>query len=405
MVIETGVGPDVAPRRRSYMIFLRFLILLCLLFMAPVMASEIRVGVMTMQPGGIFWERFGHNAIVIDDGKQALSYNFGFFDLSEPGFTRNFIAGRMNYILAALPLEQDLAYYRQAGRGVSIQWLNLSESQKARINRRLQYLAKPENARYRYDYYTNNCATQVRDVLDETLDGRLDRLLSASSHGNTYRSESVRLAWPAKWMALGFDLGMSGNGDKPLSKWQEAFIPMLLARSLSGISLQDGLPLVANTQSILPHRLAQPPDELPQWSLAAMAIGLALAGLFAWSGRKPALQSTLMLGFWLLSGLLGSVMLALWAGTGHVYTHGNENLLLFSPLAWLAFALHFASNRSVRWRKAYQLTVTALAVMAVLAVILKFMPFSAQQNLNWILMTLPLHWLIARRMRLPEGQK
>jgi hypothetical protein len=43
--------------------------------------------------------------------------------------------------------------------------------------------------------------------------------------------------------------------------------------------------------------------------------------------------------------------------------------------------------------------------MAVLAVILKFMPFSVQQNLNWILMTLPLHWLIARRTRLPAGQK
>lgn len=380
-------------------------ILLCLLFMPPVMASEIRVGVMTMQPGGIFWERFGHNAIVIDDGEQALSYNFGFFDLSEPGFTGNFIAGRMNYILAALPLEQDLAYYRQAGRGVSIQWLNLSDGQKARINQRLQYLAKPENARYRYDYYTNNCATKVRDMLDETLDGTLHRLLSASSLGNTYRSESVRLAWPAKWMALGFDLGISGNGDKPLSKWQEAFIPMLLERSLSEIRLQDGQPLVASTQSILPHRLSQPPDELPQWSLAAIAIGLALAGLFAWAGRRPALQSALMLGFWLLSGLLGWVMLALWAGTGHVYAHGNENLLLFSPLAWLAFALHVARNRNARWRKAYQLTVAALAAMAVLAAILKFMPFSAQRNLNWILMALPLHWLIARRMRLPAGQK
>ncbi|MBP6534682.1 MAG: DUF4105 domain-containing protein [Arenimonas sp.] len=381
------------------------LALLCFSLLSLPATAQLRVGVMTMQPGGIFWERFGHNAIVIDDGKQVLSYNFGFFDLSEPGFTRNFIAGRMNYILAALPLEQDLAYYRQAGRGVSIQWLNLSEGQKARINRRLQYLAKPENARYRYDYYTNNCATQVRDVLDETLDGRLYRLLSASSQGNTYRSESVRLAWPAKWMALGFDLGMSGNGDKPLSKWQEAFIPMLLERSLGGVSLQDGQPLVAGTQSILPHRLPQPPDELPQWSLTAMAIGLALAGLFAWAGRKPALQSALMLGFWLLSGLLGSVMLALWAGTGHVYTHGNENLLLFSPLAWLAFALHFSRNRSTRWCKAYQLTVVALAAMAVLAALLKFMPFSAQQNLNWILMALPLHWLIARRMRLPAGQK
>jgi FtsH-binding integral membrane protein len=180
---------------------------------------------------------------------------------------------------------------------------------------------------------------------------------------------------------------------------------MLLQRSLGEISLPDGRPLVAGTQDILPHRLSQPPDELPQWSLTAMAIGLALAGLFAGARRKPALQSTLMLAFWLLSGLLGSVMLAMWLGTEHVYGHGNENLLLFSPLAWLAFGLHFARNRNERWHKAYALTVSALAAMAVLAVIIKLMPFSTQQNLNWILMTLPLHWLIARRIRLPGEQK
>ena len=81
------------------------LLFLCLSLMSGSATAQVRVGVMTMQPGEIFWERFGHNAIVIDDGKQAISYNFGFFDPSEPDFVGNFIKGRMNYILAALPLE------------------------------------------------------------------------------------------------------------------------------------------------------------------------------------------------------------------------------------------------------------------------------------------------------------
>lgn len=378
---------------------------LCLSLLGLPALAQTRVGVMTMEPGEIFWERFGHNAIIIDDGKQALSYNFGFFDLAEPGFLRNFVAGRMNYVLAALPMEQDLAYYRQAGRGVSIQWLALTDTQAAHIEARLRFLARPENARYRYDYYASNCATKIRDVLDETLGGALASQLSASSLGNTYRSESVRLAWPAKWMAMGFDVGMSGNGDRPLSRWEDAFIPMLLQESLGRVTLEDGRPLVASTQAILPHRLSRPPDELPQWSLAALAIGLALAGLFAWAGRRPALQNAMQLAFWLFSGLLGSAMLAIWLGTEHVYAHGNENLLLFSPLALLAFGLYFAKGRGARWHKAYELTVIGLAALAVLAAVLKLMPFSVQQNLNWILMALPLHWLIARRARLADGQK
>jgi len=67
--------------------------------------------------------------------------------------------------------------------------------------------------------------------------------------------------------------------------------------------------------------------ELAQWWAPARALGLAWAGLLAGGRGKPALQSGLMLGFWLLSGLLGSVMLAMWLGTEHVYGHGNENLL------------------------------------------------------------------------------
>jgi hypothetical protein len=85
--------------------------------------GQLRIGVMTMQPGEIFWERFGHDAIVVQDTATgaALSYNYGFFDPSEPGFLGRFVRGRMEYMLAALPVQDDLATYRDEGRGVSIQ--------------------------------------------------------------------------------------------------------------------------------------------------------------------------------------------------------------------------------------------------------------------------------------------
>jgi hypothetical protein len=67
--------------------------------------------------------------------------------------------------------------------------------------------------------------------------------------------------------------------------------------------------------------------------------------------------------------------------------------------------LFFVKDHGARWQTAYRLAVTGLTAMAFLAVILKFLPFSVQQNLNWILMTLPLHWLIARRERLASTSK
>ena len=32
----------------------------------------------------------------------------------------------MRYQLVALPMREDLAYYREVGRGVSVQWLDLT---------------------------------------------------------------------------------------------------------------------------------------------------------------------------------------------------------------------------------------------------------------------------------------
>lgn len=400
MVSNVGrrAEPIVAPKRRSVIVLLRALVVLCLLFIQPLSASTIRVGVMTMQPGEIFWERFGHNAIVIDDGTKTTSYNFGFFDLSEPGFVKNFLRGRMYYILAALPIEQDLAYYQQAGRGVSIQWLNLTPEQSKRLQERLNYIAKPENARYRYEYFTNNCASKVRDILDETLNGQLQKQMTSSSLGNTYRSESVRLAWPATWMFLGFDLAMSSHGDKPLNRWQDAFIPMRLAQSLSETKLPNGKALVSDVQNVLPHKLPTPPDEMPDWSLQATFIGIALALLFSLAGQKPRLFNALTLGFWFISGLIGSALLAIWLATEHYFVHGNENILLFSPLAWLCIILFLLRNRSPKWLSAFHLTVKLVAALAALAVIIKLLPLPQQSNINWLLMFLPVHWAITRQI-------
>src|SRR4249920_1898934 len=149
-----------------------------------------------MLPGEEFWARFGHDALVIvpaDNPSLAMSYNFGFFDMDEPGFFGNFIRGKMNYQLVALPTSEDLASYQEQGRGVSVQWLNLSPEQTQSLATALEKNAQPENAHYRYEYFTDNCATRVRDALDNALSGTVKAQLSGRSMGNTYRSESVRL--------------------------------------------------------------------------------------------------------------------------------------------------------------------------------------------------------------------
>ena len=50
------------------------------------------------------------------------------------------------------------------------------------------------------------------------------------------------------------------------------------------------------------------------------------------SPRAPKALAAGAFGFWLLSGLAGLVIAFIWFGTSHTAGHGNENLLLLSPL-------------------------------------------------------------------------
>lgn len=386
------------PDRRALAAWL--LALLACLLPALALAAP-RIGVLTMEPGEVFWERFGHNAIVVDDPANGgpLSYNFGFFDPDEPGFYRHFLFGRMRYKLEVLPLSADLYGYELAGRGVRLQWLDLDPSEATTLAATLADNARPENARYDYDYFTANCSTKVRDALDDALGGALRARLAGRSQGNTYRSEAVRLAAPAPWMAIGFHLGLSGRADRPLSRWDESFIPMRLRDALREVKRADGRPLVAAEVELLPHRLAPPPLEMPQPRGPAFLAGLALAALALWAGKRaPKALAAGALLFWLVAGLAGAVMAFLWIATAHGFAHGNENLLLLSPLCLGLLPGAIARLRGREPSKRFRVLLWIVAGGAAIAGFLKFLPFIPQENVEWVLLLLPLHWALLRRM-------
>ncbi|UJB20574.1 MULTISPECIES: DUF4105 domain-containing protein [Lysobacter] len=353
-----------------------------------------RVGMVTMQPGQEFWSRFGHDALVVldQDSGAAISYNFGFFDPTEPDFVQRFIDNNMRYRLVALPFDQDMAQYGYEGRGVSIQWLNLSPAQARQIAEALRVNALPENAFYRYQYFDDNCATRVRDAIDTVLGGALRRQIEGRSHGNTLRSEALRLSKPDLWMWATLDILMGPDTDKPVPVWAESYVPARLADALREAKNDQGQPLVQAERELLPHRIAPAPEATPlpwwPWALVGLVFGVALA----WIGdRSPRVLAFAALPLWGLLGLIGAILIYGWFGTGHNYLWGNRNLLLFNPLCLL---LWFGSWRALRGRETGPVFVwlTALAALsAVAALFLYWLPLYPQRNAHWIALWLPIH--------------
>jgi len=380
---------------------------------APVAAATAtpRIGVVTMQPGTVFFERFGHDAIVVEDPRsgQATSYNFGYFDPGEDDFVSRFARGEMMYYLVALPLQEDLSYYAQTGRGASVQWLDLPPAQAQAVADDLAWRARPENARYRYDYYTANCATMVRDTLDKAMGGTLHAQLSGRSRGNTYRSESVRLASPAPWMWLGFDLGLGPFADQPLSRWQEAFVPMRLASALAEVRNSEGRPLVQAHQVLLPHTIdAEPAEQARRWWPWLLSGLLVAAGVVAARARRR-LLAALVLPFWLACSIGGGLLVFLWGFSDHHAAWANRNLLQLSPLCVLLLPGAIALLRRRPPGRLFGVVLWLVAGSSLAGLVLHWLSLQPQFNLQWIVLLLPVHaalaWVLGRRLHLPPAAR
>lgn len=353
-----------------------------------------RIGVMTMRPGEIFWERFGHNAIVVEhpSGVRA-SYNFGFFDPTAPDFMSRFARGEMRYQLALLPTSEDLLMYQSEGRGVSIQWLNLSDAQARELAKALEINAEPENMFYHYRYFTDNCSTRVRDAVDKVLGGEIRKQLASRSTGSTFRSEAVRLADDATWMRVLFDLGLGPKADTPMSIWDASFIPGTFHNALTGLNV-NGAPLVASEQKLLDHHLRPEAQDVRwvwwQWMIGGVLIGFALYWIATRWPRAFGILATLS---WLKFAILGGALTYLWFFTVHDFAWRNQNLWLFNPLALLCIWFYWRAPKSLGSSRALQIAVTVvdLALPLIGMFVYWLMMGRGQSNAHWIALMVPVH--------------
>jgi len=381
--------------------------------------ADLRVDLYTYGPGSVYWERFGHDALVITDTTtgEAYAFNYGLFDFDQEDFYLNFARGIMIYRAAAWPAVDDIREYSGEGRSITSQHLNLTPAQRAKLRDFLVWNVQPEHSRYRYRYFADNCTTRIRDALDDVLGGALQRQLAGpAAHGETYRSETDRLMSGQPWLMYLLDLGLGPYADQPLTRWNGAFIPARLMNELRDARAADGAPLVQSTTLLSPQRLPSPPASPPDMRWPLLIAGLVLGAAFiasAWLRNRYEVDrwwfAVVGSSYALLAGLAGALMLVLWFGTAHRAAWANENLWLFNPLAWLLIPALLRVRRHGAAASRFGLAIAALmALLALFALVSKLMPAFPQQNLPWILFALP-GWLglagglwLMRERRLPR---
>jgi hypothetical protein len=381
----------------------------------PQPGANLDVALLTFGPGSEVWERFGHNAILIRDRSSGAEnlYNYGIFDFDQEDFFLNFARGRMTYRMAVDNLADDLPLYRAEGRWIVEQDLNMTAAQRASLAAFLEWNARPEHSQYRYDYFTANCSTRVRDALDAALGGVLKAQTVAPSRGFTYRMETLRLMRPEPVLMIAMDAGLGPFADRKLSYWDESFVPMELMQHLREINIADAdgnpRPLVARETRVANARLADPAEYPPNWLWQALGLGIAgalgLLGLAQLRRQTWARTLFAMLACCcaLVLGLGGVMLIVLWTLTEHISAWRNENLLLLDPLCLLLIPAWFGARRA-HWQPSVfaQRLGFVIALLAALAFFIKVFPAFVQDNRFWIALLLPLHiafWLTLQQKR------
>jgi hypothetical protein len=371
--------------------------------------AELTVSVMTMGPGAMVWERFGHNAIWIHDPAQGtdLTYNYGLFDFRQHNFILRFARGQMWYWMAGFPAERYLEEYKRNNRSVWVQELDLPPRARLQLQEFLAWNALPENRFYHYDYYRDNCSTRVRDAIDRVVNGAVRRATATVPEAASYRFHTQRLTANDPLIYTGLLLALGEGVDRPLTAWEEMFLPLKLREHLRRVTIPgpDGrpVPLVKSERTIFLSTAPPPPDTPPNWLPGYLLVG-STVGALAWMLSRGARGNAVaragflfvVAGWAVLVGLAGVVLAGLWSLTDHVMAYRNENLLQMSPLALLILPFLFGAVRGSpgRGRAAFAVAATVAALSA-LGLAAKLLPGFDQMNGPVIVLALPAHLGVA----------
>lgn len=337
----------------------------------PADMSRVHFYLVTVDVGESVWDNFGHSALrMIDEGNNIDTvFNWGYFNLSGGvvGFSYNFFKGIMNYSLETNSPAFEFANYRRQQRSVWQDKINLTNAQKEILYRRLMWNLEPENKVYAYQYFFDNCTTRIRDYLDEALEGALSERYSQPSD-RSFRDEVRSHYSSVPIIDFSLNILMNSNIDRPMTQWEDMFLPLNLRQRLSHVSSDvaengERLELLSTPQEVM--SFAPPLIKTDSYKVASVFLLAPVIFLLLLLKRIPmsyfATHSKLSLklpGFSfrllgvlgvvtaLFSGVYGVLMLASWFVSDHLDLHHNVNLLLFWPtdllglfvgLRWLLF--------------------------------------------------------------------
>lgn len=269
-------------------------------------SDHLQVSVLTLEPGIETYTLFGHTAIRIRDtiSRTDRIYNFGTFDFDTPHFYWKFLKGDLNYFQSATSFRSYMHESERDQRKVWEQILTLETGEKQKIYHNLESTYHSEGRFYRYDFFHDNCATRVRDVLFSALnrEAAYDTGLFCCK---TFRQLLDPYFSVNYWYDLGINLVMGKEADRMARPYDYMFLPDYIMEILQSAQLTGGKQLILDAS--IPGRDRFRFSYVLPWIIVAFLMLLSLPARSRKTVFYIVLSSFGMMGLFLLFVSLISV--------------------------------------------------------------------------------------------------
>jgi hypothetical protein len=315
--------------------------------------DSVEISLLTCSPHEEIYSLYGHTALRYHDLRTGddIALNWGVFDFNKSYFVLRFVFGLTDYELGPTPFEWFCDYYKHWGSSVMEQVLNLTPTEKRKVQQALAENLKPENKVYRYNYFYDNCSTRPRDIIERCLDGRLE-YAPREDFAPSYRQMVHECTRNHEWAKFGNDMLLGLRSDLPTTREQQEFLPANLMYDFDHAQIYaDGeyRPLVKERRMpVAPGVQVIEPD----FPVSPMTVFLTLLFvslvIFAIEWKRHLTYKYWDAALMLIQGLAGCVLFVM-IFSQHPTTSLNLQLLLLNPLPLFFIPAILKRKKNTYW--------------------------------------------------------
>ncbi len=354
---------------KKIIIALLFLSIFNNLSFSQILSKNAEAYILVCSPGTELYQAFGHNAIwIVDDSTHVnMIYHYGTFDYYSPHFYIHFIQGRLNYMLATESFNNFMTEYTVARRDVWKLKLNIDNQKVNELYSYLEWKKLDENKYYMYDFFMDNCATRVRDLMEIIYSDSL-KYANNFTADLTYRQTIKHYLQAMPWTRFGINLILGLPADKKLDYYSAMYLPDYI----DSVFTESTILVNNKSENFISKReymiksdfkIGERPFFNPTYTFWALFIILGI--ITFWEFKRKKFFKGINFSYFLITGITSLVLLFMWFLTDHTATKLNLNVIWAFPIH-IYFAFVYLRGKKIKFIKKYLLIFSIINFLLII---------------------------------------